>query len=646
MYRVGPLLHRFLLTGAMMGSVLTSLSLPSVALAQWSASDRERLASQIDSASKHLDSSRFPSFDESRGTALNSLNAAESFFTRQTDASNAAAWLDYLDLGPLRDAITADESETDVARRAIDLRYRLVGTSPGLELSRLTTLRRDLERLIEAVRLRDPQRAETLVARQMEALAEKIREMGDHPSAEDVSSLNAVVGLLIASEQAGDFVAALGNQFNRPNLAVLVSESMVQSAINRGVNQSRPVRDCILGTRIVGSASLNGMITADVLPSIGDVRVQVALAGCVTNKNTGYNGPVVLRTSGVGSVNVSRMLHISEAGIRADNAFVQASLSTNIDAIEHRMRLVRRIASKKAAEQKPKADRIAVEKLRTQVGSQFVEQTDTATAVAPPDVLANVRPVLTRMSLDEPARLWGSTDQMIFIDATLRRTDQLASVTTRPLITQAFDAAVQIHESAIDNAMTPLLAGRTLREGDFEEIIADAGLPVQASKTADTGRSVLESSTDDDSGEEDDETPFEIDFARLRPIIFEARDQTIRVGVRGTRFATGTRELKQAMEITAVYEPARTQDGRMLLLRKDTVDVSFPGPSKRLTMSQAGLKRTIQKKFAEVFPEVLLDQSFTVPMTSKLESLRGRVFRPESVDAQNGWLSVGVAAVN
>ncbi len=639
MHRFGPLSIIWILT-----SIPWTLALPDQASCQtpaneWSSWQRERLASELESASKNLDPAKFPQLADSSAAASSSMLAAESFFVRRTDPANAAAWLKYLNLDPLRAAIQSDESPATVAREAIDLRQRLIGTIPGLELSSLQKLRHDLERLIESVRFRDAERAEQLVAKQMVAIAQKIREMDGNPSADEVSDLNAVIGLLSSSGQAPGVVRAFRDQFSRPNLAIIVRESMVQSAVNRGVNQSRPVRECILGTRIVGNASLAGMVTADLLPSLGEVRLQVALTANIASQNTGYNGPVRLQTVGNGSVNVTRTLHIRESGIIADPAHVQASLNTRITSIDHKLRLVRRIASKKAAEQKPNADRIALAKLRSQVGGQFTEQTNDATSIAMPDLMGSVRPVLTRLSLDEPSRFLGSTDAEIIVDSTLRRHDQLSAVVARPPVMAPVDAAVQIHESLIDNAMTPFLAGRTLREGDFEQLISQTGIPVNQSES---GNSIVSRSVDNSGDDEAEDEPFEIEFARLRPIIFEARDQTLRVGVRGLRFAQGKRELKQAMEITALYRPATADDGRALLLREGDVDVSFPGPGKRLSVTQAGLKRTIQKKFADVFPAILLDRSFTVPADAKLESLRGRTFRPEFVDSQSGWLTIGV----
>jgi hypothetical protein len=232
--------------------------------------------------------------------------------------------------------------------------------------------------------------------------------------------------------------------------------------------------------------------------------------------------------------------------------------------------------------------------------------------------------MLQRLALEEPMQLWSSTDVELVVEALFRRHDQLSTVVTRPPVTQPYDVAIQIHESAIGNALATVLAGRTLSEQRLEELLDKAG---------------LQSEGDESSEAADDEPPFEIDFARLRPIIFEAREQTIRLGVRGTRFAQGNRELKRAMEITALYEPMKTDLGNTLLMRKGDVGVDFPG-GRRLTMAQAGLRRTIEKKFSGVFPETLLSQALVLPSDAEVESLRNREFHARGIDAQDGWITV------
>jgi hypothetical protein len=599
---------------------------PRTAMAQLSDFDRTRLAGEIEAAAKNLDPALFPELDPSKAEVLSRVKLAKQFFDSRTSAENRDAWLAYLDLDPLVEKIESDGSAPAIARDAIDLRHRLVGVAPGLELTVLRNLRDSIEQLIEAVRFRDKETSTQSLAKQLDALAERVKELDDNPSAEDSAAISALLGVLESSGQAKGTVYALRNTFSRPNVAILVGEPLVQSAVNRDIiNRSQPVRDCILGTRIVGDATINGAVTANLLSAVGAARINVSLVGHIVSKSIGYNGPVRLRTTGQGNVNVWRSLTFNESGVVLEPAYSRAVLKTEITAIEHKLRLVRKIASKRAAEQKPKADKIAVEKMRSRVGSMFVTQTSEAAAITPLDPLEKIRPVLKRLSLDEPARFWGSTEQAVYIDSTFRRRDQISTVVSRPPIHESYDVAVQVHESVIDNTFAPILAGRTLKESQLNELLEKSGRPVP--KPSEAG--------------EEPEPPFEIDFARLRPIVFEARDQTLRVGVRGTRFAQGSRELKRAMEITAVYEPAKTNDGVVVLLRQGDVDVDFPG-DRRLSVSQAGLKRTIQKKFSDVFPEVLLDRPLEVPTDVQVEAIRGRVFHPRMVDARDGWLTITV----
>ena len=592
--------------------------------------DRNRLANEVNSAKLNLDPNRFPQLEQSKADVVRRIEIAKSFFERRTGADNYAAWMEYLELEPLLENIENDKSPGAIGREALALNYRLVGTVPGLELTVLRKLRDSVNRLVSAIRFRNAEKSINTLTKQLESLAERIRELDQRPSAEDAAAIAAMIDILNSSGQANNVVHSLRNTFGRPNAAVLVGEQMVRTAVSQNINQTTPVNDCILGTRIIGNATTTGQVSASLLPSIGAARINITLSGIVCTSNNGYNGPVRLRTSGAGQVFASRSMSINEAGISLDPVFVQAHINNRIDSIHPKRkigsRLVKRIARKRAAEQKPQTDAIANRKLRNQTMEQFSSQTDEQAAIEIPDFMRDVRPMLKRLSLTEPLRLWGSTERAIFIDATLRRADQMTTVVARPHITGSFAAAAQIHESAINNAASPILAGRTIGEEQLADLMEA------------TGR---EMPIGEDSTDEEDTTPFEISFSRLRPVIFEARDQVIRVGVRGTRFSQGSREIRQAMEITAVYKPEKQPDGSVILKRDGEVGVDFPG-GKRLSVTQTGLKSTIKKKFSSVFPETLLDQPMKVPDTVEMESIRGRVFQPHCVDASHGWLTIAV----
>ncbi|KAA1260908.1 hypothetical protein LF1_34500 [Rubripirellula obstinata] len=641
--------------------VLTSIvGCTAICSADWQQVDRDALADQFDDAAEKINEDRFPSANGSKRRFLRDYESADRFLSANTSKKNYRAWMKFIAADELvetlhdRDAMKNSQSARKIGREAVALRYRLIGTAPGLELPVLTQLRRSTEDLIDGVRFRDSDRSSQQIAKQMQKFAEDIRDMNANPSADDIASITQMIGLMEASGQSLDLVAQLRQRFGNPNVKVMVSEQVVQSAINRGVNESRPVRDCILGTRIVGTATLGGTVTANVLPAVGSARIEVMMNAAVNSRNVGYNGPVKLNTVSQGQVNVRRMLHVDESGVRAEPVVATASLNSQIVSIDHKLRLVRRIASKRAAEQKPKAERIGAERLRSQVSRQFAEQTDQASSFNAPDPMAKLRPILTRLDLMEPARLWGSTDSDIYVEATVADNDQLSAPSlpslpsTRPIVGGRYDVALQVHETVVDNLISPILAGRTMTETEINELLSQAGTSQPKPEPKSAAPSILQteddsmSLEDDESDADEDEPPFEIDFARLRPIVFEARDQSIKLGIRGTRFSQGRRELKQSLEITANYLPTRMDDGSMMLIRTGDVEVDFPSRRRRLSVSQTGLKTTIEKKFANVFPEMLLHRPLQVPPTVKMEAIAGRSFRPQSIDARDGWVTITV----
>ena len=650
---------RFVALMAMMVA-LSIVSLERVDSAEWQQADRNIVADRFDAASKKISEDSFPSPNGAKRQFLRDFESAKSFLSANTSERNFRSWMKFINADELvetlgsRDALTSSQNARKIGREAVALRFRLIGMAPGLELPVLVKLRRSTEKLIDGVRFRDSDRSSQQIAKQMQKFADDIRDMDANPSAEDIASITQMIGLMESSGQSPELVAQLKNRFRSPNVKVMVSERVVQSAINRGINESRPVRDCILGTRIVGTATLGGSVTANVLPALGSARIEVVMNGAVNSRNVGYNGPVKFNTVSQGRVNARRMLYVNESGVRAQPVVATASLNSRIISIDHRLRLVRRIASRKAAEQKPRAERIGTERLRSQVSQQFTEQTDQASSITPPDPMAKLRPVLTRLDLLEPARQWGSTDNDIYVEATVADNDQLSAPSlpmwpsTRPSVGGLYDVALQLHETVVDNLVSPVLAGRTMTETEINDLLKQSGVekaqPSNASMVNSNSDSMAlgDEASDQDSDKEKDEPPFEIDFARLRPIVFEARDQSIKLGIRGTRFSQGRRELKQALEITANYVPAQMADGSTMLIRTGDVDVDFPSRGRRLSVSQTGLKTTIEKKFADVFPEKLLHQAFQVPPTVKMEAIAGRSFRPQTIDARDGWLTITV----
>ncbi len=582
-------------------------------------------------SAQRLDADKIGDAKQRQQAFLVAVDELKSHLTRTASASNTDAWIKYLRITDVLEGIEDKAKESVLAKSAAEVSQRATGLYPGLEVPAVVRVRQAASEYSDALRFSRKELIVKAISKQLQRYSEQLIELKEQPSQDDIATLGLLLDLLDRLDQQVPLTQTAMSRFSSPNLRVTIDDDIIQRSVGRNVNQSSPVRDCILGTRIVGDALLSGNVTATLLPSIGSVRVQIALAGNISSNNTGYNGPVRLRTSGFGQVHASRVVSVDESGVRLEPVTTTASLTTRIDAIEHRLRLVRRIAKKKAAEQKPAADKIARGLLISRVSERFSEDTAGAASRPVPDVMAQARPILRRLGFQEPTRTIGSTSNSVYLTATIRKDNQLASPVPPPPVRVGYEATLQIHESVINNTLGTLLAGRTMTQTELQRLAERSG---RASSQA-------AATKQEDADESDEPSEFEIDFDQSRPIVFEARDGLVRIGIRGTRFKQGKRELKKQLEIAATYRPIKTVDGVVLLDRVGEAEIKFPG-TKRLSTLQAGIRGSIKRGLADSFPQTLMDQPWKVPSSVEAPAIAGRTYRPRHFEAQNGWLTLGV----
>jgi len=618
--------------------------------AQLSAEKKSELIVRVQQAKESLGQRPFPSPQQAGERVIDAAGAVADYLSRRTSAQRAANWLDYIDSDRLVDAIQADRSATQISNAARRLQSRLVGNVVGLEMPPLLKLRNEIDALVAANRYPDPERALRRAEQELELLARQLETGDPSGSPDDAAILSLAVQWLDQSNQAPELVSELYQAFSRPNVVVTIGGHLVQDAITRPVDRARPVRDCILGTRIIGNGRLQGQVLGRLAPSIGRVQVDLVLTGQFYSDSVGYNGPVRLPSIGHGTVTASRSLWIGESGVSLSQVNSSVALQTTITSIQHPLRIVRRIASKQIAQKKPQADQIARQRLRDQVVNDFSNQSAEAaqrigSRPADGSTLAGDLPrldqayvFLKRLNLSPPTRLIGSTTDSVFVQATQRSGKQLAAITSPPPAfgtsgkrilgrsIQRGDASLQVHESLIDNLASTIFGGRIMTGDQIDRLLGSVRNGAQTPTTK------PESDAQPDK--------FEIEFSTVRPIIFEARDRKIRLGLRGNRFSQEGTDLRSSLEITATYE-AVDLGGYQVLRRIGGVAVDFPGTG-RIAMQQVAQRRSIQKLFDDRFPETLLDQPIILPILAAVPTLSGRVFRYSGIDAQNGWLTLSV----
>ncbi|MEM9828968.1 MAG: hypothetical protein AAF958_20445 [Planctomycetota bacterium] len=610
-------------------------------------STRGILADQIERSVPRLDATRLPQYAAAAETFRQRIADLETFLDQNATPEVFALWRKHAQWDAVVAAMDTDQKPSTIGRGALDLRYRLVGLMPGLELQAFQNLRSANEQLIHSIRFRKPDAALKLITRQMESTSTSMRDP-EEPSVDAVAQVDELLQLLSDANQTPDLIAQIRRSFGHPNVVVRIDETLVQEFAQRMVNQRRPVNDCILGTRIVGTADLKGRVSADLKPAPSGLRVDLILRGDFQSNNTGYNGPIRLSTLGRGNVFASRSLFWSPPGaIRLTPTYSNAALNTQVLSIEPTKRfgrrLVKKVASKRVAEQKPQADQIAVGRLWQQVGKQFDEQTAQAGAIRPPDLMKNLSPFLGRLNLATPMRSISSSETEVRAEALIAGVQQLSAPSGFSGATVRNTIVVEVHESALANAIKPALAGRSLTRNQLRGLLKRYGISI-APRASNTSASKQDDALELDDGESGDggDQDFTIDFDRNRPVIFEARRGKIRLGIRGNRFETESREIKRSLELFATYVPARRDDGTMILVREGEGQVEFPG-RRRLTVAQAGLRKTIQKRLADAFPETLLTRPLVIPTNVTQQVLAGRAVRIGQLQTSDGWISLGAS---
>ena len=599
---------------------LAIFAFPSVAMAQISQAQRQQISTLLQDSADQFDAERLPDAEAAKSETLARATELVDFLESSTSEENVDAWLEYLKLDPLVEAISDDEKPTNIRREAISLRNRLVGLAPGLELSRMQALRKSIDRLIPAMLFADHDKMARLLPKKFQSDAKKLAEISSIPTVEEAEFASLALGVLRDTNQSTQVTDAIRDAFAYPNLAIWISEPVIQNLVSQPVNQTRRVHDCILGTTLTGTATMNGSVQANLIPTTGSIGLNIALTGYVVTQNRGYIKPISLDTTGYADVASSRSVFINESGVSMQPSQTSAVLRTKINSVNHRMRLVRRIAWKKACEQKPLADSIAQERLRKQVADSFDQQVNAAGNAPIPDFMQKARPFLKRLDFPEPNRSIGSTAQSVFMHTTIQRDDQLASPVPAPPISGFYEGAIQVHESAISNSFGYLFAGRTLNQTHLDELFTKLGVPAPKPEGDDAPKD------------------FEIDFSRTRPIIFEARDGKLRVGISGTRFASDGKSRDAKLEVSAYYTPAKKSDGSAILVREGDVSVNIL--SRMSSIAKAGMRKPIKKRFDNVFPDTLLNKPFMVPHDAKAVKLRGRVYQARNLQADDGWLTV------
>lgn len=569
--------------------------------------------------------------------ASDSLRQAMEQLDRRLDCTpHGSAWRRYLMWDSLKRELAAATNARSDVLRAVQLRFR--SGHEGLELEDFRNVKSALETYVDALHsVQSPDYPSEFRSR-LEALAAALEAAPGASSLPVWLAGGQALAWLRAHGLPPELAAEAGQHLSHPNLVFRASRDLVAAGVDRAVEESAPIVDCILGTRIYGSGRTRGKVVLELLPNQRQGVFQAQFVGINDSRTVGYNRSAIIYARGRTQLWGTRQILLNESGLRALGVVADAATRTTITGIDSSRRglmgrVVRRVASRKAARQKPLAEAVAGGHAAERFRERFTSQMDAALARGQESFQSRFRGPLVRWDLFPERLAFGTTREYLVGTVAQEGAEWLAAPQPAPEVSGDPLLAVRLHESLIVNTASGLLAGRTLDREMVERLARDF-----LGYTPEQVRELLFK----------EEGAWTMTFAPVQPVEFTIDDGGFTLTLHGRRFTSGKlgRPTRfDAMDITARYRLEVGERGLRAVREGDLHIV--PGghaAGKPLGARQIAQIRWVRGKFEKILKPQFERRGEDLVLGGSWSQLGELLVQLES--AEDGWLCLAWNRVN
>jgi len=492
-------------------------------------------------------------------------------------------WKTYLDWPALEAQAAAGAAADPVVLRKLE--DRLNAAETGLDMPDFVRVRKAVTRYAETADAAKGAGAKRC-AQRLESLAAALRAAAANGSLTSLAATGPMLERLGEAGQAPDVIRGVRDALGRPNMMLEVHERLFAQAVDRPVDEVEPVNESILGTRIRGVGHTTGLVHVDFVPSMDRAAFDLVLAARNVSNTRGTQGPVTVRSHGLTDISARRRIFLDDRTVTASPVEASASTDSHVTGIQVNSligrRIIDRIARRKIAETKPRAEAVAEAKARDRIRREFTAQTDPAIAQFRSEFQTRVRRPLESRGLYPEWIHIHSTDSALVTTARKASATQLAAASSPPAAADANVLTARIHESAVNNSLEQQFGGRIFTQDDAAKLATD-----------------FQAKMPESLGSDADQQPWAITFAKHRPISVSVADGRLTFMVRGDKFVSGERDFP-GMDIWATYAIGRSDRG-FALTRDGDVQIyppGFkPGSGEKLSPAETSVRRILQRRF-------------------------------------------------
>jgi hypothetical protein len=418
---------------------------------------------------------------------------------------------------------------------------------------------------------------------------------------------------------------AIETHYRNANIRLSFSERLLNRLLPKLPEIEQPVDQNIKGARVLGKSRVSNQLRVNLIPDDSQIQFNVETRGDVQSDTVAKTK--VFRVTNLGKANfeVFQNVTINKEGIEAvGDPYARSKANQFLVGVESTLDrhpilggLARKIAEKNLQRDASETDRMykrtvessAEEQMRTQVSEQLQVVRELAyTKLFQPLFGMDLEP--------EPKQLATTEDQMV-VRYRIGGRDQMAANTARPLDSASSLMSFQLHQSAINNAISRI--GLNGNQFTIDELVAHLRGFIGAENS--TQPSVKS------------DRHAEIGFAYFDPILVEFQEGQLKVTLNLRSLKIGEKgKVWKNVSLTAAYRFVR--DGMKIQLQQNDDGTRIRG--KRLRFGDRAAISTVMKVLfkKEYSVESLPDKIAQRIDTSQLEI--------SQLSVSDGWLAVSV----
>jgi hypothetical protein len=409
------------------------------------------------------------------------------------------------------------------------------------------------------------------------------------------------------------------------NFTASVSANLIRSATRTSVTDPTDVNECIVGTRVIGTGITSGAGWLEPVASGSGARLAARFSGVLSSDTVGYNGPVRIYSDGRTNLSGVALLELDSDGLRRLSTDVDASADSQTKAIATKFkglldRVVRKVASKKAAESKSQANRESSFKARQSFLKRFDNDIHQQVSDGNASFQNQLRLPLSRRDLIPRFWIWGSEPNALTTRVSFDGRDRPSSLVGVPqhfsISNHTSGLQLVVHQSFVDNVAEGYFGGRSQNLSE----LAQTGDTENDSKVGEEIVVVLD------------------DFQPLRSVF---DNDTLTFHLLPKQIVTAGRETG-GLVIKVTYRVER--DGNVWQLRRSAAPTIEPLPTfsrkPRLDASGSAMRVIVEPRLETDLPETL---PLTLPWSNGSQADDSvpqavRDLRIADVQVFGGWL--------